>query len=354
VVTQTWVATGSMTEDQPASNEILLPNGNVLNIGGPGNGYSIPVSLLPFDPFYEIYDPLTATWATMAGSVYVEGGNSSTLLSNGTVLVAGGANPAGTGPGCGLCALVSAAYIYDPNIGSWNNTGSMNTARASFSATLLTNGTVLAAGGEAEPSLASAELYDPTSGIWTPTGDMTTGRTSQAAILLQDGTVLVVGGDATGTTAELYNPNSGLWTATGSMATTHLGGSVTLLPNGTVLVAGGLIGIGSTASAEIYNPATGTWAITGSMSTPREDASATLLPNGTVLVAGGANFFNSEGQEMETDLASAEVYNPSTGTWAPTGPMTSARVGAAATLLPNGTLLVAGGAGLSSAEIYYP
>ena len=69
---------------------------------------------------------------------------------------------------------------------------------------------------------------------------------------------------------------------TGPMSVGRFGHTATLLPNGKVLVAGGYI-----ASAELYDPASGTWTNTGSMSTARAGHTATLLPNGKVLVAGG-------------------------------------------------------------------
>ena len=63
--------------------------------------------------------------------------------------------------------------------------------------------------------------------------------------------------------------------------------TATLLPNGKVLVAGGYNGFGSLSSAELYDPATGSWSPTGSLGTARDSHTATLLPNGKVLVAGG-------------------------------------------------------------------
>ena len=108
-----------------------------------------------------------------------------------------------------------------------------------------------------------------------------------------------------------------------------------MLPNGKVLVAGGYDGSGSLASAELYDPASGTWTATGSLATARYAHTATLLPNGKVLVAGG---YDGSGI-----LASAELYDPASGTWTATGSLATARDDHTATLLPNGKVLVAGG-----------
>src|SRR5215472_13497923 len=126
------------------------------------------------------------------------------------------------------------------------------------------------------------------------------------------------------------------WTVTGSLNTARANHTATLLPNGQVLVAGGENGAGLfLASAELYNPSTGQWTVTGSMSTPRIGHQATLLPNGQVLVSGGNNTSGA--------LASAELFNPSTGRWTTTGSMTIPRAMHGATLLLNGQVLVAAG-----------
>ena len=105
---------------------------------------------------------------------------------------------------------------------------------------------------------------------------------------------------------------------TGSLTTARVDHTATLLPNGKVLVAGGYSG-GSLASAELYDPASGTWTATGSLGTARYFHTATLLPNGKVLVAGG--FGNGVGF-----LASAELYDPASGTWTATGSLNTARL----------------------------
>ena len=124
--------------------------------------------------------------------------------------------------------------------GTWSKTGSMNVARIFHSARLLSNGEVLVAGGANSNSgyLASAELYDPSTGSWTLTGSMTTARELHQAVLLPSGEVLVGGGEnANGilSSAELYNPSTGAWTPTGSMDTPRSSFSLTVLQNGKVL-----------------------------------------------------------------------------------------------------------------------
>lgn len=94
--------------------------------------------------------------------------------------------------------------------------------------------------------------------------------------------------------------------------------------------------------AELFDPATGAFAATGSLSTARNYHSATLLPDGTVLVAGGAGQ-SASGQGILPPLASAEIYDPATSRFSATGNLTSVRYAHTATLLNSGQVLVTGG-----------
>ena len=222
-------------------------------------------------------------------------------------------------------------------------------------AALLLDGRVLIAGG----GLVTAQLYDPVSGTWTATGNMVEVRGEATITVLPDGRVLVAGGQSFGVgTAELYDPNTGTWTATGSMAEGRIDHTAVLLPDGRVLVTGGYTydstGNNGTAlsSAELYDPDTGEWTATGSMAEARAGLAATLLSDGTVLVTGGQDIRNNAALG---NLATAELYDPASGTWTATAEMIEARYGHFATLLLDGRVLVSGGGETSAtAELYDP
>jgi len=140
----------------------------------------------------------------------------------------------------------------------------------------------------------------------------------------------------------------------GALIRARAGHTATMLENGKVLVAGGFnrrSDPSALASAELYDPATGTWTNTGQLATGRYGHTATLLPNGMVLVAGG---LDSTGLPS----ASVELYDVATGAWTATGSLINVRELHTATLLPNGKVLVVGGRGtsgvLATAELYDP
>jgi hypothetical protein len=242
-------------------------------------------------------------------------------------------------------------------------TPSMNTARYVATATLLPNGKVLIAGGQNNfASISSTELYDTVTNTFAAsTPSMNTARSLATATLLPYGEVLIAGGIGSGSTLNSTERYSGNTFAASMplMNSARSGAIATLLPNGKVLIAGGTSD-GSTglSSTELYDLATNTFApaaATPVMNAGRSWATATLLPNGKVLIAGGAANPSQFGA-----LNTMELYDPVTNTFAASTPfMNHARYLATATLLPNGKVLIAGGTqdgnyGLSSTELYDP
>jgi hypothetical protein len=273
-----------------------------------------------------------ATGSMHAARVY----HTATLLANGKVLIAGGYD--------GSTSLAG-ADLYDPATGLFSATGNLVVARNSHTATLLANGKVLIAGGTGSDYLVSAELYDPATGSFTATNSMSTPRASHTATLLPTGKVLIAGGTGSDllASAELYDPVAGSFTVTGSMAAARDDHSAILLANGLVLIAAGGL-----TDAELYDPSSGLFSATGSMNAPRAYATATLTGSGTVVFTGGLGAALSP-------VATAEIYDPLNKNFSTVvSVMTSARDLHTATLLLDGKILVAGGEGLSSADLYDP
>jgi len=331
---QTWSFTGSMLQTRIYSTATLLPNGQVLIVGGYHRGTTGIAQA-------ELYNPTTGTFSATGSLNTGRYSATATLLNNGKVLVAEGQN---SGP-------LASAELYDPSTGTFTVTGSLSCACGRVP-TLLPNGRVLFSGGfdaTTGTALSSAELYNPTTGTFSPTGNLKVARAGPSSTLLPNGKVLIAGGVFyTGTppynlvvhylaSAEIYDPTSGTFSLTGSLNTARSGQSTTVLGNGKVLLAAGQndgANGGYLGTAELFDPSTGKFTFTGSLNTPRILHTAHLLASGEVLIVAG-NHFGS--------IASAELYNPATGTFTNSASLNTPRQGHASALLQNGQVLAAGG-----------
>ncbi len=328
----------------------------------------------------ELFDPVSGTFApanqTASMNSSREEATASLLTSgpdSGDVLIAGGA-------GLETVTILASTELYNSATNTFapaNETASMNAARGSATATALTTGpnagTILIAGGaNAVDSLASTELYNPATNSFAPPGEtasMNVARYGATANVItigpNAGDILIAAGanniDSLGST-ELYEPAANTFAAAADTATMNFaryGATATTLtsgPNaGKILFAGGFAAAplsAPLASTELYDPVTNTFAApaaTASMNTARYLATATMITNGPnagdILIAGG---FGPSGP-----LASTEIYDPATNTFAPgdeTPSMNTGRAAATASTIqtgPNaGEILIAGGSNM--------
>jgi hypothetical protein len=334
----------------------LLPNGKVLIVGGTdrvGNGGSIYASA-------ELYDPGTGKFTATGSMTIGRTNHTATLLKNGDVLIAGGWSCSGYH--CLSAVELASAELYDPKTGKFHRTGSMFAARTRATAALLADGRVLMAAGA--KSTETAELYDPGSGQFVRTGraDYFSGNDARAT-LLPDGQVLLTGSGGYIRGADLYAPATGKFTripfteTPGSSAPPTYNGQAYLpaAPDTATLLEDGRVLLFERGILETYDPATGVFAPAGLLSEPGKwgGPTATLMPDGKVLFTGGWTVLPQNGS---TTVASAALYDPVTGPQL-LASMPALRSNHTATLLPDGSVLVAGGASvdqiaLASAELF--
>jgi N-acetylneuraminic acid mutarotase len=207
--------------------------------------------------------------------------------------------------------------------------GSLNTARWNHTATLLANGQVLVTGGSDANGtlLASAELYDPATGTWSLTGSLAKPHVGHFAFALASGAVLVLDGDRT---SELYDPATGTWRPAGNGGPMGWIEAATMLQTGKILALNGM--------AWFYDPIQQSWDQASGYQGNRQFPDATLLPGGKVLVVGGTN--DPDGVVI---VPGAELYDPTNGASTMTGTPNVLRQAGTDTLLPDGSVLAAGG-----------
>jgi len=285
-------------------------------------------------------------------------GHTATLLNNGKVLIAGGYQNVPGGRNCEgslhgpigdleCVTALSSAELYDPATGTFSPTGSMSRSGLGHTATLLPSGKVLIHWG------TSAELYDPSSGVFVVINGVFPG--GALATLLNTGKVLINGPwppSLTGFPALLYDPANGTFLPTGDYAGTPGAlGTAALLPDGRVLVAGSLGCCYDSGQTEIYDPGSSTFSLTAPVFTlSNGSTSLTLLHNGKVLALSGWDVNDDNAAPI-----GAGLYDPAGGTFVTITNMTMARQDNTVTLLPDGTVFIAGGDySPGTTEVYDP
>ena len=217
-------------------------------------------------------------------------GHTATRLSDGRVLIAGGANSTGA---------LNETEIYDPASATFSTAGYMGAARTDHSATFLADGRVLIAGGHnGGGAVASTEIFDPATGAFTSGPSMNVARAGHTATLLADGRVFIAGG--AGSSAETIDVAAGTSTAAGTMSTARSMHSAALLQDGRVLLVGGKDAVGNAlASGEIFDTAGGAFLpIANTLKLGRVRPHLHVLFDGKVQIIGG------------NDDRSMEVYDP--------------------------------------------
>jgi N-acetylneuraminic acid mutarotase len=355
LASKSWAAAGHLGIARTGHTATLLANGKVLVAGGDAFTERTSDHTISFSgSTAELYDPATGAWTPTGSPIVPRLGHAAALLPNGKVLVVGG-DVALASPPSGIYRMGGTAELYDPDSGTWSRTGSLHTPRGGFALASLADGSILIAAGydDFDNSLDSTEIYDPATGEWRDSGNLGAPRMMPTATLLADGRVLVTGGWSDDvlqlalSSTELYDPASGKWTSSAAMSEVRIFHTATRLADGTVLVAGGYRsnppgGSGyyipvAISGAEVYDPAADRWHAVGNLGQGRSNHTATLLDDGTVLVAGG--FDSNTG----TNVLGDELYDPVSAAWVAAGSSTVGPSGHTATLLQDGTVLVAGG-----------
>jgi Kelch motif protein/galactose oxidase-like protein len=238
--------------------------------------------------------------------------------------------------------------------GGWSSAPDLLEGHVAHTATLLEDGRVLIVGGTNARGVptAGSEIFDPKANRWIRAASMRTARAAHTATLLSDGSVLVTGGRTglnsfaieTLATAQIYHPNSNSWTEASSMQVPRRLHSATRLHDGRVLVVGGTtlapgspLPAAQLEQAEVYDPRRDSWSFADTGLPALSSQAATLMPNGMVLVTGGST-------DMGFATTDAEVFDPATNRWQPsTWPMATPRYGHTASLLPDGRVVLVGG-----------
>ncbi|MBL8611703.1 MAG: hypothetical protein JNL38_30450 [Myxococcales bacterium] len=340
-----WVSATEMLTGRSYHDAVGLKDDRVYVV----SGHRLP------GPGAEMFDPASATWATVSGIVAPRYFARAVRLDDGSVLSAGGTDVS-------LNARYTDAELYDPKTGRTTVTFPLPVPRSGHSLTALPGGGAIVIGGfTGDDVSASAAIFDPKSG-WRAVASMASPRSHHGAGLLPDGRVIVAGGEKCCValpyealrTTEIYDPVADSWSPGPALGAARYDHTLDALPDGRVLVTGGaslFFEDGLLGSVEVLDAARTTWSLLGSMREPRTLHRSTPLPNGKVLITG-----TSAKTFAPASVTLTETVDPGRGVIAGAGDTREYRTGHSATLLADGRVLVAGGGGfappLRTAELF--
>lgn len=311
------------------------------------------------------------SWDTAAGGppdfryagklAVARAGHTATVLPGGGVLVVGG----GHGAGARTAELRKPEGTWDAReteTQGWSLAGALADNRGLHTASLLPDGRVLVVGGigDGNRGLASAEIWTPRSRTWRSVGRLHQARWNHAAVVLADGRVLVVGGwrssSAQGTEAldstEVWDPKTERWSLTGALPAATAQLTASLLPDGRVLAAGGKAEAGPADGNPIWDPKDGRWSKDGAAGLSSYDHTASLLADGRIVAMGGVAL-RCGNRGCSWDLSSAvQIWNPRQRVWTLAPALGVPRALHGAVVLPDGRIVVIGGASARRREEY--
>ncbi|MFO2464253.1 hypothetical protein OOJ96_10560 [Pseudomonas sp. 15FMM2] len=278
-----WRQVAPLAQPRTGCGAVLLASGQVLAVGGSGNGQSYASALL--------YDLAGDQWTSTGALAFPRFGHSTTLLPSGEVLVAGGNNLQSSGG-----QVQDSAERYDPATGKWRLATVLPVDCMDHTATRLPTGKILVIGGYSgrkNAALTQVSIYDPSDDCWHAVRPLPQPRMQHTATLLENGRLLVAGGSAepfgvAQDVAFIYDPGANTWSST-QMMVPRKGHSATRLLTGEVLMVGdsSIANPQNAQSAELFLPSSNQWSLTGELYDGRYGHSAACLSNGHVLVAGG-------------------------------------------------------------------
>jgi hypothetical protein len=303
------------TINAPSSNfcagNVQLPDGRIMTVGGYGVTTTGNQGLVDTD----VFDPATQTWTRVANMHVPRWYPDVVELPDGRyVAISGNSTSAGT--------WADTPEVYDPAANTWTLLSNVNTSQVHeeeypFSY-LAPNGKVFTIG----PSEDKSFLLDVNNQTWTPVGGPS-GIVNGSSVMYRPGKILYSGGAASvtdttpaqaGSATIDLNAANPTWQPAAPMNYARVYHTLTMLADGRVLAVGGEATSDQTQvttgvlPAEIWDPATGQWSVAASMSAARNyHSTAVLMPDGTVLVAGGGHEDSGSGPGQ----FSAQVYSPS-------------------------------------------